>query len=685
MRVKDVIFYKDVLASGSEFVTSEEVVGRKAESLFKAVKLGLPVPPFFVITTKVFNDIIKALTTKKQIRSLEHLVELLNQIPFPKHVLKSVEREYSKLSLLGKSWVAVRSSISAPEYRSFSFSGILDTYLNVRGIDEIELATKHVYASLFSPTALSYIKSNNISLSKLSLAAIVQKMITSEISGLLYTYNPVTDSNEYVTIEAVFGLGDVIGTGEINPDVYLVDKVTLELVEKRVVPQQWMRTRKVGEFTAEDFHSTKVTLSPVWQYAQKLSDTQIKELTQLAISLEQATGEHYIVEWTYSSGRLYILQLKKAPISLATFFKQAPKTQETRAGKKKQGTTRGQLILTGIPVGGGVIEGNVVVLTQRMINSGQALDIGKHDILVTDYFDPQIERYALSAGGVIADTGGPNADLALLLRESGIPAVVSTRVATRLLRTGSRVLLDADVGSIYLLEEPREGQDRQNVKKPKRSTTEPVSVHKPQPYPIDVYLPLPEWGAYFVRLGEYPSLKWAEYDSVFVEMDKTDLRKRIGFIKRIKDSGVSTLVVGVHSDDAKQFIELKKKLTSHKIIRSSRVKIVPVLATIAQLWRIERYLKSFVDGVVLDLLKIYLAYGGTTFDPKDSNFRDFLAPHVEKVKKEKFTIMGAYIDKLDIAVSKLIKLGFNQLVVVDSESSVEKIEDLRDKLSRVVL
>ncbi len=726
MSVPNIVFYKDSLTfADKSLLFSEDVVGRKAESLFEIIKLGLPTPPFFTVTTQVFNSFIKQLTAKVQPTSIEELQQAIINTPLPPVIMNDLKRFYSKLSFLGKSWVAVRSSISAPNYKHLTFSGILDTFLNIRGVDELETAIKQVYASLLSERSIAYIKHNNLSLSKINVAIIVQKMVTSEISGVAYTYNPITEANDLVTIEAVFGLGDVIPTGELNPDVYIIDKVTKSLIEKKIMPQQWMKTRAINDEDGDNFHTKKITLSPIWQYAQKLTEEQIKELLAVILTVEKHFKRHYILEWTISANKLYILQLKQARVNIKTYYsttQQKVKQEKTRSKNKKHTQKakpekanildNAKLLLTGLPISKGTAKGNVLLVTEPMLNNPEMLEdikntVDNNYILVTDFFDSRLEHLALQAAGLISDTGGANADLALVLRESGIPAIGNTRIATRILENKQHIYIHADSGAIYLLKEDKKTTPKTKSKNNKKknqinelfdqenSSEKPVvskdiKVIMPPESAISLYLPDPKWAFYYnsnlKELDKESILNLKQNQAIFTTISKDDLnQKLVKNITALRKDAQLPVTIGIYGNTYDEFIEIKRFLSAKKIIRSSKLKIIPVINTVAELWNTTKYLKPFVDGIAIDFIGLYEAYANKEFSPTDKNFVDFLAPHTEKVRKHKYDILMAIMNKPSLHIKNFIKLGFSSIAFTEKPKTYKEVIQIINALSGIAL
>ena len=345
----------------------------------------------------------------------------------------------------------------------------------------------------FSDRSYDYLKRNGISYGEVSTAIVVQKMIQAEVSGIMYTYDPITLNQEHASIEAVFGLGDVLSDGNINPDVYTVSKKNLEIVEKKIVPQEWMKVRKTDDVESLE-HLQKITISKMWQYSQKLDDSLVRELAKLAETIETALGGPQVIEWSMERGSLYVLQTK--PMNVASeqqgmgikdahhkitsmkdidaFSNIADEaaitvSHEIPADQQPVPTPPTEtLIFTGVPASPGVAYGETLVITSTSEISEESLTslketTTKKHIIVTDEFNSTLEPLFLKAGGVITNFGGANSDAAITAREVHIPAIVGTRIATSFLQSGTLIKIDGSSGAVYRVDSIPEGTPEPTV------------------------------------------------------------------------------------------------------------------------------------------------------------------------------------------------------------------------------
>ncbi len=317
----NVLFHEDY----STKEVSESVAGRKGFSLFSLRNMDVPIPDFFVISPNVYKRFVLTSFDKKISKLLEkgrepdskELEKIIMTSDFEKEVKEDILRCYSRLSGFSNAWVAVRSSVVYPEDPAVTFSGLFHTELSVRGIDQLLEAVKYVYLSMFKDKVILYAKEKGIDLSAVKLAVVVQRMVQPEVSGIAYTVDPITSDNKKMSIEAVFGLGDVIADGSITPDQYILEKKNLDVLEKRISPQEWMRIRKPGDSKVGDLSSfQRIQISNAWSHQQKIEDKYLQDIAKVALIVETKSKKPQLVEWAWESGNVWVLQNKDlfAPI-----------------------------------------------------------------------------------------------------------------------------------------------------------------------------------------------------------------------------------------------------------------------------------------------------------------------------------------------------------------------------------
>lgn len=452
-------------------------VGNKALSLLKLLYGNVPTPPFFVLPSTIFKKYILGLPQTSGVASLDDFRTLIMNNYLPKEVVDEIDKAYRGFANFGRAWVSVRPSIVVTDDVSPTFAGQLTTLLNIKETENIEKAIKEVYASLFSPGVAMYLRTHNLRYSQLGVAVIVQKMVQAEVSGVTYTLDPVTLDESKMAIEAVFGLGDVIANGEITPDFYLVDKEQLTVVEKKVIPQEWMRVREITN-NNELARTKKLEISKIWQYAQKLEEPQIVDLVKVCKRIADLMRSPQHIEWVYEGGKIWVLQTRnfnKEPAGavvtqedmrienvddLHTFVDQNQEkvaVQPTVTASDTLNVDK-ELVFIGQGASSGIATAKALVIFSDEFDTSEELiklmnSINEPTILVTDELANQIEEVSPHIKGIVTDYGGVTSDAAVLAREVGIPAVVGSRTATKFLKNGQWINIDGASGAVYRIED----------------------------------------------------------------------------------------------------------------------------------------------------------------------------------------------------------------------------------------
>jgi pyruvate,water dikinase len=295
----------------------ESNVGRKGLSLFRLKDMDIPVPEFFVVSSSVFKDVvfesldrdIKKLTEKNRNPEEEEVLKSILKTKLSEEVIDQIKTSYTRISGFTDAWVSVRSSVVFPSKPEVSFSGVFDTQLNVRHIDDLIEAVKRVFASMLTDDVVMYAANKNIDLSEVKVAVVVQRMVQAEVSGVVFTVDPITQDKSRMSVEAVYGLGDVIASGEITPDTYVLNKKDLSIAEKHISPQEWMKVRTVGS-GKQKRTVEKISISPTWSHRQKVDERHLQEVCKIALVVENKTREAQNIEWLQAGGRIWVLQNK---------------------------------------------------------------------------------------------------------------------------------------------------------------------------------------------------------------------------------------------------------------------------------------------------------------------------------------------------------------------------------------
>lgn len=289
--------------------------GGKGASLGELTKIGIPVPPGFVILAHTFEKFLEITdigveinsafkkVKVEDINSVEKTSEVIKNLILESQIPETIKNEILKsFRQLNVSLVAVRSSATAEDSSVASWAGELETYLNT---DEALLLenVKRCWASLFTPRAIYYRFDQGLASAKISVAVVVQKMAQSEVSGIAFTAHPVTKDKNQVLIEAIYGLGEPIVSGEVTPDSYVCLKATEEILDKNIANQErllaYNAKKKVNEFKLVEFGQRE---------KQKLSDRKIKELVAICQKLEDHYKKPQDIEWALEKDSLYLVQ-----------------------------------------------------------------------------------------------------------------------------------------------------------------------------------------------------------------------------------------------------------------------------------------------------------------------------------------------------------------------------------------
>jgi pyruvate,water dikinase len=434
------------------------LVGGKGANLGEMTRIGMPVPNGYVVTAPAFYAFLDATGLRPKIRELleklntddtKKLQEtalavqaLVKKAKMPEDIAKDIAKAYHQLSSKDV-YVAVRSSATAEDLPDASFAGQQATFLNVIGAEQVIHAVQSAWASLFEARAIFYRVEQKFDHFKVGIAVPVQRMVEAEVAGIMFSLDPITNNTNIVTIEAVWGLGETIVSGAITPDHYEVDKQTWQIIKKEVVKQEWQLVRSAKKDN-KSLHEAnhKLPVSVGWQRKQKLEDDKIIELAKLSVKLEQHYKHEQDSEWAYADHTVYLVQTR--PVT--TIKTQAPETPMTvEVAASTAAAPNKPPILSGAPGSPGVAHGPV-----RVIHSPEEIDkIKKGDVLVTEMTTPDYVPGMKRASAIVTDEGGRTAHAAIVSRELGIPAIVGTGEATKMLKTGEIITVDGSNGKVY--------------------------------------------------------------------------------------------------------------------------------------------------------------------------------------------------------------------------------------------
>ncbi len=504
------------------------IAGGKGANLGEMRNAGFPVPPGFVVTAKAYfrhlevnhlNEKIKDYLDGLDTNNVDAINEASERVKlsilsgaFPDDVREEVISAYRDLAnMVGEEpFVAVRSSATAEDLPEASFAGQQKTFLNVKGEGDLIQAVKEAWASLFEPRAIFYRTEKGFDHLKVGLAAVVQKMVNSEVSGVMFSVDPVTEDKNTLVIEAAYGLGEYVVSGTVTPDTYKINKKEMKIENKIIANQEIMLIKD------ENGKNLSVAVPPEKRKVQKLDDSKIIELAKIGMTIEKHYGFPQDMEWALEKGTLYIVQSR--PITTLSSKPTSDSTSEEQSTESSS-----EPILTGLPAAPGVGVGKVkVVLDMKDLDK-----VKQGDILVTKMTTPDMVPAMKKASGIVTDEGGMTSHAAIVSRELGIPCIVGTEKATKLLKDGDLVTVDASKGVVYkgnvAKSHPKEGKEEHAVLVGEAlpPTATKVYVNLAQPELAEKVAKLPVDGVGLLR-AEFIIADMKKHPMKFVEEGKQE-------------------------------------------------------------------------------------------------------------------------------------------------------------------
>jgi len=445
-------------------------VGGKNSSLGEMISQlhnkGIRVPGGFATTADAYkkflhhnglktriDDILKALNVDNVIELAKAGKQIQNWIletPFPADLEKDIEIAYAKmLEIYGNISVAVRSSATAEDLPDASFAGQQDSFLNIHGIDNIKIAIKEVFASLYNDRAIAYRVHKNFDHSLVYLSAGVQKMVRSDMasSGVMFSVDTESGFDKVILITSSYGLGECIVQGMVNPDEFYVYKPSLKKNKNAIISKKIGSKAIKMEFTNQAVVGKSVHTLPVAEELRhkfSITDAEATELAQFAMTIEEHYGRAMDIEWgkDATDGKIYILQAR--PETVKSQEKENSNGKQIRFHLK----SKSDVITTGRAVGQKAASGIV-----RLVSGTEDMDSVKPgDILVTDMTDPDWEPVMKRAAAIVTNRGGRTCHAAIIARELGIPAIVGCHDATEKLANKAEVTVsccEGDTGYVY--------------------------------------------------------------------------------------------------------------------------------------------------------------------------------------------------------------------------------------------
>ncbi|WP_318433335.1 phosphoenolpyruvate synthase [Photobacterium leiognathi] len=442
-------------------------VGGKNASLGEMVSnlsnAGVSVPNGFATTSHAFHEFLEYEGLNNRIYDLLGTLDVndvdalretgstirnwILDAPFPLELEQSIRRDYLELIDGNQALsVAVRSSATAEDLPDASFAGQQETFLNVKGVDAVLEATKHVYASLFNDRAISYRVHQGFDHKGIALSAGIQRMVRSDkaASGVMFTLDTESGFDQVVFITSSWGLGEMVVQGAVNPDEFYVHKPMLEAGHAPIVRKNF-GSKLIKMIYSDNQEIGKqvdiVDTSAEEQHQFSINDEEIKELAKQAMIIEKHYQRPMDIEWAKDGidGKLYIVQARPETVC----------SQEAQnVIERYELNNKADVLLEGRAIGQRIGSGKV-----RLVDSLDQMSLVQEgDVLVTDMTDPDWEPVMKRASAIITNRGGRTCHAAIIARELGIPAIVGCGNATEVLIDGAVITAscaEGETGYVY--------------------------------------------------------------------------------------------------------------------------------------------------------------------------------------------------------------------------------------------
>ncbi|MCB1286390.1 MAG: phosphoenolpyruvate synthase [Mycobacterium sp.] len=415
-----------------------EEAGGKGANMGEMVRANLPVPLGFVVLRDSYLESMSASGVADELNAahreamlhagdpgrFEEMCAAMKALVHKAGMSEEVrERILAAYRTMGPDcFVAVRSSATGEDGADASFAGMNETYTNIRGEADLIDAVQNCWASLFGPRVVAYRASRGFSADP-AMAVVVQQMIASERSGVAFTADPTTDATDRVVVEGAFGQGEVVVSGSVEPDTYVVAKENGEILSRRIGFKSFKIVR------GPDGKDQRVELDEAQAEAVVLSDDEVREIADIAVRSERHAGSPQDTEWAIAGGKTYIVQTR-------------PITTLSRAGSPA--AEKHEVLVQGLPAVPGAASGVVRVLED--VSEGGRLQDG--EVLVAKMTNPDWLPTMRRASALVTDTGGMTCHAAIVARELKVPCIVGARTATKDLTDGMVVTVDGTHGRV---------------------------------------------------------------------------------------------------------------------------------------------------------------------------------------------------------------------------------------------
>ncbi|MCK5625716.1 phosphoenolpyruvate synthase, partial [Candidatus Bathyarchaeota archaeon] len=421
------------------------LVGGKNANLGEMTQAGIPVPPGFALSAYAYRRFISETGIDEKIYSLiketitdiknpelyaeasKKIRKLIESTPIPQDIQDVVKKSYHELGKKTGSdtiFVAVRSSATAEDLPGASFAGQQDTFLNIRGVDELLEMVARCWSSLFTARAMFYRNEKGFRHEDVFISVCVQQMVNSTVAGVMFTVNPVTGHFDQILIEGNWGLGESVVSGSVTPDDFFVDKISMKITDRKIAKKmvEYIRDTKTGK-------TIHVNVPEERQKQSCLTDQEIIKLAEIAKIIEKHYGGMaQDIEWAIDRDIAFPESIFIVQSRPETVWNEKTKSEieETRTF-----VTDRNIVIKGSPASPGIAAGKarIVLSTQEA-----AKQLEQGNILITEMTTPDWVPYMRIAGAIVTNDGGMTCHAAIVSRELGIPCIVGTENGTDVLK-----------------------------------------------------------------------------------------------------------------------------------------------------------------------------------------------------------------------------------------------------------
>lgn len=426
------------------------IVGGKGANLGELTHLNLPVPPGFCISSRAYeefiefaklNEFVKSLMSTVDVEDVDSLFDASEAIQnriieseffeqLEQEIISAYRKFSSNLGIINPR-VAVRSSATAEDLPDASFAGQQETYLHISGEKELLVHIKKCFASLWTSRAIYYREKQKYNHFDVALSVVIQKMVNSEKSGVMFTANPISLNKNEMMINASYGLGEAVVSGMVTPDEYIIDKRTHEIISKNIASKNFMVVEKKDHVGTE-----KVNIEDYLgnEFVEKecLSKDEIRTLIERGIKVEKLYGIPQDTEWAFDKDTKEFYFLQSRPIT-------------TLKDEDEEETEILNVLCKGLGASPGIGRGRVKLI--KDVSEINLIEEG--DILVTQMTNPDMVPAMKKVCAIVTDEGGRTCHAAIVSRELQIPCIVGTKNASKILHAKDFVTVDATHGIVY--------------------------------------------------------------------------------------------------------------------------------------------------------------------------------------------------------------------------------------------